>query len=111
MVIPGHSVNVQLGVIRFLLLPLLSSFLPGLGPVDGTLGSCAGLDPCSSSYDDRPPYFVAPWQYDGSTAAALQALVDTLEVLTVQHSLQIQSVRGRQRMHFPRTGVGRQHAS
>jgi hypothetical protein len=52
----------------------------GLGPVDGTLGSCSGIDPCSSSYDDRPPHFVAPWQFDGSQAVALRDLVDTLEV-------------------------------
>jgi uncharacterized protein (DUF1499 family) len=53
----------------------------GLGPVDGTLGSCSGIDPCSSSYDDRPPHFVAPWQFDGSQAVAVRDLVDTLEVM------------------------------
>ncbi|WIA14255.1 hypothetical protein OEZ85_002791 [Tetradesmus obliquus] len=53
----------------------------GLGPVDGTLGSCSGIDPCSSSYDDRPPHFVAPWQFDGSQAVAVRDLVDTLEEL------------------------------
>jgi hypothetical protein len=52
----------------------------GLGPVDGTLGSCAGIDPCSSSYDDRPPHFVAPWQFDGTQAVAVRDLADTLEV-------------------------------
>ena len=51
-----------------------------VGYVDGTLGSCSAVElPCSSSYDDRPAHFVAPWSYDGATAAALQKLVDTLE--------------------------------
>jgi len=51
-----------------------------VGYVDGTLGSCSAVDaPCASSYDDRPAHFVAPWQYDGSTASAMQQLVDTLE--------------------------------
>lgn len=50
-----------------------------VGYVDGTLGSCSAVDlPCSSSYDDRPAHFVAPWQYDGSTLAAMQQLTDTL---------------------------------
>jgi hypothetical protein len=57
-----------------------AALTPGLGPVDGTLGSCAGIDPCSSSYDDRPPHFVAPWQFDGTQAVAVRDLVDTLEV-------------------------------
>lgn len=50
-----------------------------VGYVDGTLGSCSGLDACSSSYDDRPAHFVAPWQYDGSTQAAMRQLVGTLQ--------------------------------
>lgn len=33
-----------------------------IGEVDGTLGSCSGLSACSSSYDDRPAHFVAPWE-------------------------------------------------
>lgn len=50
-----------------------------VGYVDGTLGSCSAVDlPCSSSYDDRPAHFVAPWQYDGSTQAAMQQLTDML---------------------------------
>lgn len=51
-----------------------------VGYVDGTLGSCSAVDlPCSSSYDDRPAHFVAPWQYDGSTQSAMQQLTDTLQ--------------------------------
>eukprot|EP00878_Enallax_costatus_P004672 GHUV01004920.1.p1 GENE.GHUV01004920.1~~GHUV01004920.1.p1 ORF type:complete len:257 (+),score=44.47 GHUV01004920.1:189-959(+) len=57
-----------------------------LGPVDGTLGSCSGLDPCSSSYDDRPANFAAPWMFDGSRQSAMRQLVSTLQELgcTVQ---------------------------
>lgn len=48
--------------------------------VDGTLGSCSAVEvPCSSSYDDRPAHFVAPWQYDGQPGAALQRLVRVLQ--------------------------------
>lgn len=51
-----------------------------VGYVDGTLGSCSAVEgPCTSSYDDRPPYFVAPWEYDGNTQAAMRKLVSTLE--------------------------------
>lgn len=51
-----------------------------VGYIDGTLGSCSAVEvPCSSSYDDRPAFFVAPWQYDGSTQAAMQHLVSTLQ--------------------------------
>ena len=35
-----------------------------LGPVDGTLGSCAGLQACVSSFDDRPDHFLNPWEID-----------------------------------------------
>ena len=37
-----------------------------IGQVDGALGSCAGVcsRECRSSFDDRPPYFLAPWEYD-----------------------------------------------
>lgn len=35
-----------------------------LGAVDGTLGSCAGIDGCISSFDDR--HFVNPWEFDGA---------------------------------------------
>jgi hypothetical protein len=51
-----------------------------VGYVDGTLGSCSAVDePCASSYDDRPGAFIAPWQYDGSTQAAKQQLVQQLQ--------------------------------
>lgn len=52
-----------------------------VGYVDGTLGSCSAVaEPCTSSYDDRPGAFIAPWQYDGSTQAAKQQLVQQLQV-------------------------------
>lgn len=38
--------------------------LAGIGVVDGTLGSCAGVGPCMSSYDDRPGHFIAPWAHE-----------------------------------------------
>lgn len=52
-----------------------------VGYVEGTLGSCSAVGaPCSSSYDDRPQHFVAPWTYDGSREAAIDRLVDQLQV-------------------------------
>jgi hypothetical protein len=46
------------------------------GAVDDTLGRCEGFagDACRSSYDDRPPYFAAPWEFDVLTADAATAL-------------------------------------
>ena len=35
-----------------------------IGPIDGTLGSCAGLQECLSSFDDRPEHFINPWEFD-----------------------------------------------
>ncbi|MEW5301405.1 MAG: hypothetical protein WDW38_009619 [Sanguina aurantia] len=61
-----------------------------LGAVDGTLGSCSDQPHCLSSYDDRPPHFVAPWQYDtGTQEAAIMKLQETVltlggEVLSVE---------------------------
>lgn len=53
-----------------------------VGYVEGTLGSCSAVGaPCSSSYDDRPQHFVAPWTYDGSREAAMDQLVDQLQVV------------------------------
>eukprot|EP00877_Chromochloris_zofingiensis_P007600 jgi/Chrzof1/3093/Cz12g11140.t1 len=45
-----------------------------IGAVDGTLGSCSGIATCSSTYDDRPQHFVAPWAFDGSHDKAVQQL-------------------------------------
>jgi len=49
-----------------------------VGAVDGALGSCAGVGgrECRSSYDDRPAYFLTPWEYDNapSRARAMAAL-------------------------------------
>ncbi|KAG2453936.1 hypothetical protein HYH02_002139 [Chlamydomonas schloesseri] len=50
-----------------------------IGVVDGTLGSCAGLDSCLSSFDDRPGHFIAPWTYDSGTRHdAVQQLADAV---------------------------------
>ncbi|GLC40701.1 hypothetical protein PLESTB_000031200 [Pleodorina starrii] len=62
--------------------PLTGSCPTCVGVVDGTLGSCAGLRSCLSSFDDRPGHFVAPWTYDtvGRTEAVklLAQAVQTL---------------------------------
>jgi hypothetical protein len=46
-----------------------------IGPVDGTLGSCAGLDSCLSSFDDRPAHFVNPWEFEDDPVRAPFAFV------------------------------------
>ena len=50
------------------------------GVVDGTLGRCEGFgrDDCRSCFDDRPPYFVAPWEHEGSAADAARAIEDAV---------------------------------
>ena len=50
------------------------------GAVDGTLGRCEGFagNACRSTFDDRPPYFAAPWEFGGGVANAADAL-DALE--------------------------------
>ena len=46
------------------------------GPVDGTLGRCEGFgkDDCRSCFDDRPPYFAAPWEFEGTAREAVRAI-------------------------------------
>ena len=49
------------------------------GAVDGTLGRCEGFagNACRSTFDDRPPYFAAPWEFGWdvtNTSEALAAL-------------------------------------
>lgn len=49
------------------------------GAVDGTLGRCEGFagSACRSTFDDRPPFFAAPWEFGRdvtSTSEALAAL-------------------------------------
>jgi hypothetical protein len=49
------------------------------GAVDGTLGRCEGVAgaACRSTFDDRPPFFAAPWEFGRdvtSTSEALAAL-------------------------------------
>eukprot|EP00747_Dinoflagellata_sp_TGD_P068228 gnl/TRDRNA2_/TRDRNA2_155623_c1_seq1.p1 gnl/TRDRNA2_/TRDRNA2_155623_c1~~gnl/TRDRNA2_/TRDRNA2_155623_c1_seq1.p1 ORF type:complete len:202 (-),score=50.63 gnl/TRDRNA2_/TRDRNA2_155623_c1_seq1:30-635(-) len=47
------------------------------GAPGGALGSCSGLEPravCLTSADDRPPYFLNPYEYEDSLDDALTAL-------------------------------------
>jgi hypothetical protein len=46
------------------------------GAVDGTLGRCEGFarDACRSTFDDRPPYFAAPWEFGRDVADTREAL-------------------------------------
>ena len=46
------------------------------GPVDGTLGRCEGFgkDDCRSCFDDRPPYFAAPWEFEGTAREAVRGV-------------------------------------
>ena len=46
------------------------------GAVDGTLGRCEGFarDACRSTFDDRPPYFAAPWEFGRDVADPREAL-------------------------------------
>jgi hypothetical protein len=50
------------------------------GPVDGTLGRCEGFgkDDCRSCFDDRPPYFAAPWEFEGTAREAVRAIQDAV---------------------------------
>eukprot|EP01026_Neomeris_dumetosa_P001356 TRINITY_DN10336_c0_g1_i1.p2 TRINITY_DN10336_c0_g1~~TRINITY_DN10336_c0_g1_i1.p2 ORF type:complete len:261 (-),score=30.00 TRINITY_DN10336_c0_g1_i1:160-942(-) len=50
-----------------------------VGGFSDTLGSCAGLKNCISTYDDRPGYFIAPWEYDGSQQEAMLKLKTLLD--------------------------------
>ncbi|KXZ55565.1 hypothetical protein GPECTOR_2g1114 [Gonium pectorale] len=54
-----------------------------IGVVDGTLGSCAGLQSCVSSFDDRPGHFIAPWSHDlASRDDAVRALTRAVEAFS-----------------------------
>ena len=46
------------------------------GAVDGTLGRCEGFagNACRSTFDDRPPFFAAPWEFGRDVADAEEAL-------------------------------------
>ena len=50
------------------------------GPVDGTLGRCEGFgkDDCRSCFDDRPPYFAAPWEFEGTAREAVRTIQDAI---------------------------------
>mmetsp|Transcript_19840 Transcript_19840/g.64531 ORF Transcript_19840/g.64531 Transcript_19840/m.64531 type:complete len:245 (-) Transcript_19840:1164-1898(-) len=47
----------------------------------GVLGTCGASEAgaCVSVYDDRPAYFVAPWEFESSRQSALAALVAAIE--------------------------------
>lgn len=44
--------------------------------MDGTLGRCEGFagNACRSTFDDRPPYFAAPWEFGRDVTNASEAL-------------------------------------
>ena len=46
------------------------------GAVDGTLGRCEGFAgaACRSTFDDRPPFFAAPWEFGRDVTSTSQAL-------------------------------------
>ena len=50
------------------------------GPVDGTLGRCEGFGKydCRSCFDDRPPYFAAPWEFEGTAREAVRTIQDAI---------------------------------
>jgi uncharacterized protein (DUF1499 family) len=52
-----------------------------LGLIDDTLGSCAGLRSCVSSYDDRPSFFASPWELEDQPGVAVKKLTDALRKL------------------------------
>eukprot|EP01024_Parvocaulis_polyphysoides_P074617 TRINITY_DN9625_c0_g3_i3.p1 TRINITY_DN9625_c0_g3~~TRINITY_DN9625_c0_g3_i3.p1 ORF type:complete len:261 (-),score=38.55 TRINITY_DN9625_c0_g3_i3:242-1024(-) len=55
-----------------------------VGGYGDTLGSCAGIKNCLSTYDDRPGFFIAPWEYDCSQQDALKKLKNTLKTFNAQ---------------------------
>jgi len=54
-----------------------------VGIVDGTLGTCDGFSAgtCVSTFDDRPPFFVAPWEYPGDISEAIDDLKEEISAL------------------------------
>ena len=57
------------------------------GPVDGTLGRCEGFgkDDCRSCFDDRPPYFAAPWEFEGTAREAVRTIQDAIVAIRQCH--------------------------
>ncbi|KAH9550051.1 hypothetical protein CY35_10G052900 [Sphagnum magellanicum] len=49
-----------------------------IGVVDDTLGSCNATRNCVSSFDDRPMFFVAPWEFPGKLEVAMEELNSVL---------------------------------
>lgn len=49
-----------------------------IGAVDETLGSCNATTNCVSSFDDRPNFFVAPWEFPGGLTTAVNNLQEAL---------------------------------
>ncbi|KAL2610554.1 hypothetical protein R1flu_029127 [Riccia fluitans] len=49
-----------------------------IGVVDETLGTCNSTLNCVSTFDDRPKYFMAPWEFPGKLPDALKVLKETL---------------------------------
>ncbi|CAM6086089.1 unnamed protein product [Calypogeia fissa] len=49
-----------------------------IGVVDETLGACNATANCVSSFDDRPRFFVAPWEFPGKLPFAVEKLTEVL---------------------------------
>lgn len=45
-----------------------------LGVVDETLGACGAVPNCVSTFDDRPAFFIAPWEFPGKLPTAFQQM-------------------------------------
>lgn len=50
-----------------------------IGVVDDTLGSCSAVVNCVSSFDDRPNFFIAPWEFPGGLKTAVSNLQEVLQ--------------------------------
>ncbi|KAK3245696.1 hypothetical protein CYMTET_44756 [Cymbomonas tetramitiformis] len=52
-----------------------------LGSVANTLGTCASWKggSCVSTFDDRPPFFLAPWELSGSARQTVQEIKSAVE--------------------------------
>eukprot|EP00250_Pteridium_aquilinum_P012120 c20522_g1_i2 orf=368-1129(-) len=50
-----------------------------LGVVDETLGACGAAPNCVSTFDDRPSFFIAPWEFPGKLTTAFQQIEGVLK--------------------------------
>lgn len=54
--------------------PLRGNCATCIGVVDETLGACGAILNCVSTFDDRPDFFIAPWEFPGKLPNALQQM-------------------------------------